>query len=120
MTKIYVTGDTHGLNNIKKIHDFLNTIDGDSLTKNDYMIVLGDFGVCWYGNRSLETQRKMEKQLDEEINNIRNMPSAKALSDDDFEFYKLLKKIFIKHINLRNRIPEDEITLNIIIGFYIP
>lgn len=91
MTKIYVTGDTHGLNNIKKIHDFLNTIDGNSLTKNDYMIVLGDFGVCWYGNRNLETQRKMEKQLDEEINNIRNMPSAKALSDDDFEFYRQVK-----------------------------
>ena len=91
MAKIYVTGDTHGLNNIKKIEKFLNSIDRKSVTKSDYLIVLGDFGVCWYGNRDLETQRAMEKQLDEEITNIRNMPAAKTLDDDDFIFYRQLK-----------------------------
>lgn len=91
MAKIFVTGDTHGLNNIEKIQKFLNGIDSNSVTKSDYMIVLGDFGVCWYGNRDLETQREMEKQLNDEISNIRNMPAAKALNDDDFNFYRQLK-----------------------------
>ena len=40
--------------------------------------------------------------------------------NEDIGFYKLIKKIFIKHINLKNRIPENEIKLNIIIGFYLP
>ena len=35
MTKIYVTGDTHGLNNIKKIHDFLNTQAKEASLAND-------------------------------------------------------------------------------------
>ena len=39
---------------------------------------------------------------------------------NDIKFYKLIKEIFIKQINLTNRIPENEIKLNIIIGFYLP
>ena len=43
---IYVTGDTHG--NID-IHKFNTTIfpEGKTLTKDDYVIVCGDFGLVW-------------------------------------------------------------------------
>jgi len=40
--------------------------------------------------------------------------------NDKKEFYKAIKEIFIKEVNLKNRIPENEIKLNIIIGFYLP
>ncbi len=39
---IYVTGDVHGLINIKKINKFIN--ENKELTKKDYLIIAGDFG----------------------------------------------------------------------------
>lgn len=46
MTKICLTGDTHGDIDIQKIIDFAK--NHKELTKNDYLIVLGDFGVPWH------------------------------------------------------------------------
>ncbi|MFA5999413.1 MAG: metallophosphoesterase [Candidatus Paceibacterota bacterium] len=43
---IYVTGDTHGMHDIGKFDVFKKT-RGEKLTKNDFIIVLGDFGVFW-------------------------------------------------------------------------
>ena len=43
---IYVTGDTHGHNSIFKLSR-RNFPEGKCLTKKDYVIVLGDFGVIW-------------------------------------------------------------------------
>lgn len=40
---IYLTGDTHG--NFSKLRQFAASDDGSRLTKKDYVIVLGDFGV---------------------------------------------------------------------------
>lgn len=40
---IYVTGDTHG--NFAKLRRFAASDEGSCLTKKDYVIVLGDFGV---------------------------------------------------------------------------
>ena len=39
---IYVTGDTHSLNDIKKLEHDLRFINPE-----DYLIVAGDFGICW-------------------------------------------------------------------------
>lgn len=47
--KIYITGDTHGLTDIDKIYTFRDKY-GKKLTKDDYLIVAGDFGCCWFGN----------------------------------------------------------------------
>jgi len=38
---VYVTGDTHGHWDIKKLNS-KNFPEGNSLTKNDYVIILGD------------------------------------------------------------------------------
>lgn len=40
---IYVTGDTHGVIDIGKL-GFKNFPEGKNLTKNDYVIICGDFG----------------------------------------------------------------------------
>jgi len=45
---IYVTGDTHGFTDIRSIDTFFAS-RGKNLTKNDYMIILGDVAACWDG-----------------------------------------------------------------------
>lgn len=42
---IYVTGDTHGLQDFDKLHIFAG--EHPELTKNDYLIIAGDFGAVW-------------------------------------------------------------------------
>lgn len=40
---IYITGDTHGVNDIDKLYNTKLR----NLTKDDYVIILGDFGFIW-------------------------------------------------------------------------
>lgn len=50
MAQIYITGDVHGTVDIQKISNFENIIQQSEnpLTKEDYLIVLGDFGAFWH------------------------------------------------------------------------
>jgi predicted phosphodiesterase len=43
---IYITGDIHGSHDIQKLNTTLFP-EQKSLTKNDYVIILGDFGLTW-------------------------------------------------------------------------
>ncbi|MBR2284345.1 MAG: metallophosphoesterase [Ruminococcus sp.] len=43
---IYITGDTHGDYDIRKLSSE-NFPDGKALTRSDYLIVCGDFGLVW-------------------------------------------------------------------------
>ena len=42
---IYLTGDTHGSRDLKKLA--ARRFDDTGLTRDDYMVVLGDFGLIW-------------------------------------------------------------------------
>lgn len=46
---IYITGDTHGQNDISKLFP-VSFPDGKDLTRDDYVIICGDFGGVWYGD----------------------------------------------------------------------
>lgn len=46
---IYITGDLHGFVDIAKLHK-RDWPEGQKLTKNDYLIICGDFGCLWYNN----------------------------------------------------------------------
>lgn len=46
MSKVFVTGDIHGAIDIEKLFEFDGRF-GNQLTKEDYLIVAGDFGVIW-------------------------------------------------------------------------
>ena len=48
---IYITGDTHGHIDIGKLNSS-NFPEGKDLTKDDYVIILGDFGLIWDVNES--------------------------------------------------------------------
>lgn len=43
---IYLTGDIHGHHSINKLASS-NFPEGKKLTKNDYVVILGDFGLLW-------------------------------------------------------------------------
>jgi DNA repair exonuclease SbcCD nuclease subunit len=45
---IYLTGDTHGFIDIKKISQLKN------ISKDDYLIILGDVGICWFGYQNIK------------------------------------------------------------------
>ena len=47
---IFITGDTHGKYDIRKLNS-KTFHDGRQLTKEDYVIITGDFGFLWFGNQ---------------------------------------------------------------------
>lgn len=49
MSRLFLTGDTHGLLDIDKLNEKAFPIQS-KLTKDDYVIVAGDFGGVWYGS----------------------------------------------------------------------
>ncbi len=48
ISRCFVTGDTHHNVDIQKIDVFSRA--NRTLTHNDYLIILGDFGAIWYGD----------------------------------------------------------------------
>lgn len=46
---IFITGDIHGSNDINRLNDE-NFPKGKYLTKEDYVIICGDFGLIWNGS----------------------------------------------------------------------
>jgi DNA repair exonuclease SbcCD nuclease subunit len=52
---LYVTGDIHGWESIKKLNS-KNWPTGMTLTKDDYLVILGDFGLVWHNNPNKEEE----------------------------------------------------------------
>lgn len=57
MSKLFATGDIHGSIDFEKLVDFASQF-GDHLTKEDYLMICGDFGIIW-----TDTQDSEEKFL---------------------------------------------------------
>ena len=49
---VYITGDTHGEFDRFSNRELRNR--GIELSKNDYVIVCGDFGLCWARDKTFE------------------------------------------------------------------
>lgn len=54
---IYITGDTHGGLDIDKLNE-VNFIQQKNMTKSDYLIICGDFGLVWNNNEEELNRRK--------------------------------------------------------------
>lgn len=50
MNRIFVTGDLHGQIDIRKLNKRNFPIQ-DELTKEDYLIIVGDFGLVWHDTK---------------------------------------------------------------------
>ena len=59
---IYVTGDTHGSIDIRKLLENQVT---DAMTENDYLIICGDFGLIWNYKREIRKEKKWLDWLNE-------------------------------------------------------
>lgn len=47
---IWLCGDTHGTLDLQKVEDYFENLSCyQEVSKNDYLIILGDVGVCWDG-----------------------------------------------------------------------
>ena len=57
MNRIFITGDMHRERELGKI-DSQNFAIQSQLTKEDYLIITGDFGACWYGGKNIEETNK--------------------------------------------------------------
>jgi len=55
MNRVFVAGDLHGHYDIKKLNSS-NFPEGKSLTKDDYLIQLGDFGLVFNNHRTNQEQ----------------------------------------------------------------
>lgn len=81
--KIYVTGDTHGMNDFQKLKTFAKK--NPHLTKDDYLIIAGDFGGLWF-----------EQTLEEDIRPYANLPFTVLFVDGNHENFNMLNKYPVK------------------------
>lgn len=74
---IFVTGDTHGLQDFNKLHIFAG--QHPELTENDYVIIAGDFGAIW-----------SEQTLVQELSYYKELPFTVLFVDGNHENFDIL------------------------------
>ena len=97
---IYVTGDTHGLQDFNKLHIFAG--EHPELTKDDFVIIAGDFGAVW-SNATLAENLRYYKEL----------PFTVLFVDGNHENFNLLETFPVEewHGGKIHRIKPDIIHL---------
>ena len=63
MSRVFVCGDTHGNNDMHKLHRWYTTPEYDALTKDDVLVQLGDWGAVWSSPRSHHGKKDQELQI---------------------------------------------------------
>lgn len=86
---IFVTGDIHGLIDIRKLNTKL-FIKGNNLTKNDYVICTGDFGLIFS-----VSENKQEKYW---LNWLKNKPWTTLFVDGNHENFERLYELPTKQM----------------------
>ena len=78
---IWLCGDTHGDIDLQKAEDCFEELSGyQTVTKDDYLIILGDVGVCWDGGASDRAIR----------DRLQNLPCTVLWLDGNHENFDLL------------------------------
>lgn len=88
MNKIFITGDTHGEIQIQRLAT-KNFREGKSLTKNDYVIICGDFGLVWNVGQPNRTEQYWLKFLDDK-------PWTTLFVDGNHENHHRLQQLLIE------------------------
>jgi len=83
---IFVTGDIHGSNDIRKLNK-KNWLEGHNLTKNDFLIITGDFGLVWQEPKGDEEKYWLEW--------LSNKPWTTLAIDGNHDNHELLAKLEI-------------------------
>lgn len=101
---IYLSGDTHGSFDLDKVLDFFEIeVLLRNVSKEDYLIILGDTGVCWDGGKKDEWVLKK----------LRSLPVTVLWLDGNHENFDLLKEYPVSdwHGGKVRRIAPDVIHL---------
>lgn len=59
MSRIFITGDVHNTIDVGKFNNRNFPIQKE-LTKNDYVIILGDFGFPWHNPKNKEDKYRLD------------------------------------------------------------
>lgn len=86
MSRVFVTGDTHGSLDIRKLN-LKNFPEQTNLTKKDYVIICGDFGLVWQGS-------KEEKWW---LNWLNNKPFTTLFIDGNHENFDRLRSYSVSN-----------------------
>ena len=65
MNRVFLSGDTHGELDLDKVTEYFEdlTLYDDDLSKDDYLIILGDAGLLWDGGAQDEAVQQTLKDL---------------------------------------------------------
>ena len=84
--KTYITGDIHGKHDINKLNS-KNFPKGKTLSKDDYVIILGDFGLPWSASGN--------KSDDYWLSWLKNKPWTTLFIDGNHENHSMLQELKI-------------------------
>ena len=94
---IYLTGDTHRKLDIAKVKTFAKT---EGLTKEDYLIILGDFGALW---ESYSLHHAGITEADQEVIDFyESLPFTTLFVDGNHENHNALDRYDVEEWNGRN------------------
>lgn len=83
---VFITGDTHGRRDFNKLKDFAK--NNSYLTKEDYMIIAGDFGGVWN-----------KETLQEDLEPYQDLPFTVLFVDGNHENFDLLESYPVEEWN---------------------
>lgn len=83
---VFVTGDTHGMHDFFKLKEFADS--NPQLTKNDIVIIAGDFGAVW-----------SEATLNEDLKPYEELPFTLLFVDGNHENFELLYRFPLEEWN---------------------
>ena len=80
---IWLCGDTHGDIDLEKVEDYFEEVlMFETVSKDDYLIILGDVGVCWDGGANDNAIR----------NHLQKLPCTVLWVDGNHENFDLLEE----------------------------
>ena len=82
MNRVFLSGDTHGELDLDKVTDYFEDLAlyDDELSKDDYLIILGDAGILWDGGAQDESVQQT----------LRDLPVTVLWLDGNHENFDLL------------------------------
>lgn len=82
MNRLFITGDTHGMNDIRKLTNENFPIQ-EELDKSDVLCIAGDAAICWTGGN---TDKQLQKWYEDK-------PFTTLVIDGNHEGHELLSKL---------------------------
>lgn len=82
MNRLFITGDTHGMNDIRKLTNENFPIQ-EELDKSDVLCIAGDAAICWTGGN---TDKQLQKWYEDK-------PFTTLVIDGSHEGHELLSKL---------------------------